>query len=68
MRRYFSWLFQIGFLGAAIVFITQALLEHWQEVQALKLQPQAWIYGSIALGIALIAQLHRSFSVGLVAG
>ena len=57
MRRYLNWIIQVCLLGTALVFITQTLLEHWHEVRALELQSQAWCYGSIALGVALVAQL-----------
>lgn len=64
MRRYLNGLIQVGFLGAAIVFIARVLLEHWQDVKALELQPQAWVYGTVALGVAILAQVIESLVWG----
>ena len=64
MRRYLNGLIQVGFLGAAIVFIARVLLEHWQDVKVLELQPQAWVYGTVALGVAILAQVIESLVWG----
>ena len=49
-------------LGATVVFLGKTLMDNWQEVRTLELQHNAWLYGGIALGIALIAQLCSAFN------
>ncbi|MGB8702107.1 MAG: hypothetical protein WCD18_22045, partial [Thermosynechococcaceae cyanobacterium] len=44
-------------LGATFFFLGKTLIANWQEVKALELQPQAWLYGSGALAIAIAAQV-----------
>ncbi len=57
MHRYLKFLIRWGILGATLIFLIKTLLNHWQDVKALELQHQAWLYGGAAFAIALIAQL-----------
>lgn len=57
MRRYFNFFVRWGILGATLIFLIKTLLNHWQDVKALELQHQAWLYGCAAFAIALFAQL-----------
>ncbi len=51
-------------LGATFVFLARTLVENWQEVRSLELQSQAWLYGGIALIIALMAQICSALNWG----
>jgi len=53
-------------LSATFIFLLITLLKHWQEVEALRLRDQAWLYGSAALGIALLAQLWSAYVWGWI--
>ena len=57
MHRYFKFFIRWGILGATLIFLTKTLLSHWQDVKALELQQQAWLYGGMAFAIAFLAQL-----------
>ncbi|KAI9134870.1 lysylphosphatidylglycerol synthase domain-containing protein [Acaryochloris sp. CCMEE 5410] len=57
MHRYFNFFVRWGILGATLIFLIKTLLSHWQDVKALELQQQAWLYGGAAFAIALFAQL-----------
>jgi glycosyltransferase 2 family protein len=66
MKRFLQWLMQWGILMAAAIFLTKTLLVNWQEVSKLHLQPQAWIYVSVAIVIAVCAQLWSALVWGLI--
>jgi len=53
-------------LSATFIFLLITLLKHWQEVEALRLRDQAWLYGGAALGIALLAQLWSAYVWGWI--
>ena len=57
IRQHFGSFLRWVVLGATFIFLTQTLIENWQEVRSLQLQHNAWLYGGIALGIALVAQV-----------
>jgi glycosyltransferase 2 family protein len=56
-RQSFHSLLRWVVLVATLGFLGITLSKHWQEVQTLQLRDQAWLYGSAALGTALLAQL-----------
>jgi glycosyltransferase 2 family protein len=64
--RFLRWFMRWGILMAAAVFLTKTLLVNWQEVSKLHLQPQAWIYVSVAIAIAVCAQLWSALVWGLI--
>jgi glycosyltransferase 2 family protein len=64
--RFLRWLMRWGILMAAAVFLTKTLLVNWQEVSKLHLQPQAWIYVSVAIVIAVCAQLWSALVWGAI--
>jgi glycosyltransferase 2 family protein len=66
MKRILRWLMRWGILMAAAVFLTKTLWVNWQEVSQLHLQPQAWIYVSLAIAIAVCAQLWSALVWGLI--
>lgn len=66
MRRYLSFLFRWGIIGATCLFLTKTLHSNWDEVSALQFQPHAIAYGAIALGIALIAQCWAAMIWGWI--
>jgi glycosyltransferase 2 family protein len=66
MKRFLRWLMRWGILMAAAIFLTKTLLVNWQEVSKLHLQPQAWIYVSVAIAIAVCAQLWSALVWGLI--
>lgn len=57
MHRHLKFFIRWGIFGATLIFLIKTLLSHWQDVKALELQQQAWLYGCAAFAIALIAQL-----------
>lgn len=57
MRRYLKFFLHWGILGATLIFLIKTLVSHWQDVRALELQHQAWLYGGTAFAIALLAQI-----------
>ncbi|WP_404784836.1 UPF0104 family protein [Altericista sp. CCNU0014] len=66
MGRILQWVMRWGILIAAGLFLGKALLTHWQGVSELHLQPQAWIYVSLAIVIAVCAQLWSALVWGLI--
>jgi glycosyltransferase 2 family protein len=66
MKRFLQWLMRWGILMAAAIFLTKTLLVNWQGVSKLHLQPQAWIYVSVAITIAVCAQLWSALVWGLI--
>lgn len=66
MRQLLSFLARWGILGATLLFLFQTLLKNWQQVSELQLQQQAWLYGGIALGIAILAQLWLAYVWGWI--
>ena len=64
--RFLQWFMRWGILMAAAIFLTKTLLVNWQEVSKLHLQPQAWIYVSVAIAIAVCAQLWSALVWGLI--
>lgn len=66
MKRFLQWVMQWGILIAAGLFLSKTLVTHWQEVSKLHLQPQAWIYISMAIAIAVCAQLWCALVWGLI--
>jgi hypothetical protein len=65
-RQHLGFLFRGGILAATLIFLAKTLLKNWQEVSSLHLQSQAWLYGGVALGIALLAQLCAAFVWGWI--
>jgi glycosyltransferase 2 family protein len=55
--KFLGSLFRWGVLGATLLFLLKTLIQNWQGVSNLQLQGQAWIYGLLALGVAITAQL-----------
>jgi glycosyltransferase 2 family protein len=66
MERFLRWVMQWGILIAAGLFLAKTLLANWQDVRELHLQPQAWIYVSAAIAIAVFAQLWSALVWGLI--
>lgn len=42
-------------LGATLFFLVQALKNHWQEIIAIRIHQQGWIYLAMALSVTLLA-------------
>jgi hypothetical protein len=57
-----------GILIAVSVFLAKTLSENWQDVRVLHLQPQAWAYVSVAIAIAVCAQLWSALVWGRILG
>jgi glycosyltransferase 2 family protein len=66
MGRILRWVMRWGILIAAGLFLAKTLLANWQDVSELHLQPQAWIYVSVAISIAVLAQLWSALVWGLI--
>jgi glycosyltransferase 2 family protein len=62
LRRLLSW----GLALAAIAFLANTLLLHWQEVQQLRVQPDAFQWLAIALGLNLFAHLGLGITWGWI--
>lgn len=44
-------------LGATLFFLTQTLKNHWQEVMAIRIHQEGWIYLAMALSVTLLAHI-----------
>lgn len=53
VKPYLRWVI----LGATLIFLLQALKDHWQEVAAIRIGPVGWSCLAIALGITLLAHI-----------
>ena len=62
LQRFIRWCV----LGATGVFIAKTLYSHWPEVQTLQFQPQAGIALSLAIAIAIGAQLWSAILWGWI--
>lgn len=65
-RHYFGFLIRWSIFAVTLLFLTKTLLKNWQAVSTLHLQTQAWFYGSVALGVALLAHLWSAFVWGWI--
>jgi uncharacterized membrane protein YbhN (UPF0104 family) len=51
LKPFLRWMI----LGATLFFLAQALKNHWQEVIAIRIHREGWVFLSMALGVTLLA-------------
>ncbi len=66
MPQSVNFLLRWGILGATFLFLGITLVKNWHQVSQLQLQQQAWLYGGIALTVAVMAQLWAAFMWGWI--
>jgi len=53
-------------LGGTLIFLAQAVKNHWREVATLRLDPAGWLFLAIALGITLLAHVWTGWVWGWI--
>jgi glycosyltransferase 2 family protein len=66
MGRFWRAFLRWGILGTAGAFITKTLCDNWAEVSTLQMRPQAWVYLSLAMAIAIMTQLWSAVLWGWI--
>ncbi|WP_404790851.1 hypothetical protein [Altericista sp. CCNU0014] len=66
MKRFLQDFMRWGILGATGIFIAKTLNDYWPEVRALQFQPQAGIFLSIAIAVAIGTQLWSAILWGWI--
>lgn len=62
LKLFLRWMI----LGATLLFLAQALKNHWQEVLAIRIHREGWVFLTMALGVTLIAHTWSGWVWGWI--